>query len=60
MKNELLKTKGKFLVEASASDKKWGNGLHIRDKRRMSLWNWKGQNLLGKLLTEIRDAYLKN
>lgn len=54
LKNELLKTKGKILVEASPNDKIWGIGLIKNEALFTPVDQWKGLNLLGKILTEIR------
>ena len=52
-KEELLKHKGKIFVEASPYDRIWGVGVRITDAldKRM----WKGQNKLGKALTNVRE-----
>ena len=58
--NVLLDTKGKILVEASPVDTIWGIGLaedcpYIEDES-----NWRGLNLLGKVLTQLREDLLKD
>ena len=56
----LLNTNQRVLVEASPVDKIWGIGMaqdnaHIENPRL-----WKGSNLLGFALMEVRDRLIKN
>lgn len=48
--------KGKTFVEASPTDKVWGIRRSISDAYQGK--EWRGLNLLGKLLTELRDVTL--
>ena len=48
--------RGKTFVEASPYDKIWGIKLSVADAYAGK--EWKGLNLLGKLLTELRDETL--
>lgn len=50
---------GKKFVEASPVDRIWGVGLHQNDPLIDDEKNWKGQNLLGKVLDETREKILK-
>lgn len=55
LKEALLATKGTTLVEASPYDTIWGIGLKEDDARAKNVSTWRGLNLLGKILTNIRD-----
>lgn len=55
MKDVLMATRGALLVEASPSDRIWGIGLREADAKRTSPNKWKGLNLLGKILTKVRE-----
>lgn len=48
---------GKTFVEASPYDNIWGIGISVKDAFEGK--EWKGNNLLGKLLTKLRDEELK-
>ena len=43
-----------ILAECAVKDRIWGIGLSIKDKRRFDLKEWRGQNLLGYALMEVR------
>ena len=51
---ELEKTKGKTLVEASPYDRRWGIGMRDNEPGVNDPANWKGENLLGKAITQVR------
>lgn len=60
LKEELLSTKGTILVEASPYDNIWGVGLDESDSRINNPNTWKGENLLGFALTEVREYLLEH
>ena len=49
---------GKTFVEASPTDCIWGVGLAQVDPKILNEKNWKGQNLLGKTITQVRKELL--
>ncbi len=51
---QLLSTDNKIIVEASPYDQIWGIGLHWEDDDVLDESKWKGQNLLGVALMEVR------
>lgn len=58
LKKILLNTKGE-LVEASPYDKVWGAGLSAEDPLINDKKNWPGKNLLGEILTMVRDRIIR-
>ncbi|NDV67035.1 NADAR family protein [Bacteroides sp. 224] len=55
LKTFLLNTDEKVLVEASPMDKIWGIGMGENNKNASNPNLWKGVNLLGFALMEVRD-----
>lgn len=55
LKAKLLATGDKVLVEASPLDKIWGVGLIGSDPKSKNPREWKGLNLLGKVLMKVRE-----
>jgi len=51
----LLATGDKILVEASPYDKVWGIAMGVNDPDILDETKWRGQNLLGKVLTQVRE-----
>lgn len=54
-KNYLLATGDKVIVEASPVDTIWGIGLTEDSKQANNPHSWRGRNLLGFALMEVRD-----
>ena len=54
----LLSTKDAILVEAALKDKLWGVGIHIDDNDIYDIEKWKGKNLLGNALMEVRKQLI--
>lgn len=52
---KLLDTYPKILVEGTPFDPIWGVMIKWDDDRILNEKNWKGQNLLGKVLMRVRD-----
>ena len=59
LKEFLLNTGDTILVEASPYDKVWGVGLGMSNPRINDPKNWQGLNLLGKVLTNVRETLIK-
>ena len=54
----LMATAGTTLVEASPYDRIWGVGLSMDNPAIDDPANWRGKNLLGRILTRLRDEVL--
>ncbi len=51
----LLNTKERILVEASPRDRIWGIGLGENNPDALNPYQWRGENLLGFALMEVRN-----
>jgi len=58
LKEYLISTGDKIIVEASPYDNIWGIGLSKEDPNALIPENWKGENLLGFALMEVRDELI--
>ncbi|WP_310554701.1 NADAR family protein [Flavobacterium sp.] len=59
LKEFLLNTKERILVEASPVDAIWGIGLTADNEKAQNPKQWRGLNLLGFALMEVRDELRK-
>lgn len=59
LKKDLFSTSGTTLIEASPFDKVYGIGLNEEDAKKTPENEWPGQNLLGKILTRLREDILE-
>jgi ribA/ribD-fused uncharacterized protein len=57
LKNELMETGSRILVEASPMDRVWGVGLHETDDAILDPTKWRGTNWLGEALGRVREAF---
>ncbi|WP_299107500.1 NADAR family protein [uncultured Tenacibaculum sp.] len=55
LKEYLVNTKDRIIVEASPVDPIWGIGLAADNPNATNPTKWKGHNLLGYVLMEVRD-----
>jgi hypothetical protein len=55
LRTYLCQSGGRILVEASPYDRIWGIGLTADDPRAENGALWRGENLLGFSLMEVRD-----
>lgn len=60
IRDKLLNTENAILAEASPFDRIWGIGLSVNDPKSNIIEEWKGQNLLGFTLMQVRDEIRRN
>lgn len=56
LKQKLLDTGDAYLVECAGSDRIWACGIRLNDNKRFDAENWKGDNILGFTLMEVRNV----
>lgn len=59
LKQQLLDTENKILVEGTPFDPIWGVMIKWDDDRILDESNWRGQNMLGKVLMNVRKELQK-
>ena len=52
---KLLATGNDLIAECAVKDRIWGIGLSMTDPRRLDDRQWRGENLLGKILMSVRS-----
>lgn len=57
LKNILMNTGNTKMAEASPYDKIWGIGLSASDAKKIQPEKWPGLNLLGNVLTDLKEYY---
>lgn len=55
LKKKLLNTGDAYLVECAHSDQIWACGIRLDSEQRLDAKNWKGTNILGFALMEVRE-----
>ena len=55
LRDRLVATGDKRLGEA-CGDKNWGTGIRLKDKRALDVKQWVGENNMGDIITEVREA----
>ncbi|MBP1550097.1 MAG: NADAR family protein, partial [Oscillospiraceae bacterium] len=59
LRKKLLATENDILAECAVSDCIWGIGLAMNDEKRLSTEEWRGQNLLGFAIMQVREKLSK-
>lgn len=59
LREKLLATENDILAECAVSDCIWGIGLAMNDEKRLSTEEWRGQNLLGFAIMQVREKLHK-
>ena len=58
LRRKLLETGDAYLVECARSDHRWACGIGLYDDDRRDIDRWKGKNILGFALMEVRQALI--
>ena len=54
LRKRLERTGEEIIAECAVKDRIWGIGLSMKDEDRFCVERWNGQNLLGKILMDVR------
>ena len=54
LRKRLERTGEEVIAECAVKDRIWGIGLSMKDEDRFCVERWNGQNLLGKILMDVR------
>jgi ribA/ribD-fused uncharacterized protein len=60
LRQKLLDTGDSYLVECAYSDTTWACGIRLSDVKRYDTSNWRGTNILGFTLMEVREKIRSN
>lgn len=58
LKEKLLSTNDKIIIEAAPYDSRWGSGLNIEDTIASKIEDLKGENRLGKAIMRVREELM--
>ncbi len=58
LRDFLLTSSGSVIVEASPYDRIWGIGMKHSDEQTLDPTKWRGSNLLGFALMDVRSALM--
>lgn len=56
----LADTRGYTLAECNMHDSTWSTGLSMKDPDAQIISKWKGRNLMGKILGEVREQLMSS
>ena len=59
-KDKLISTADRYIVECSPTDRTWGIGMSLEDDDCYYPNRWKGDNLLGSVLMDVRDLIIQH
>ena len=54
--NQILQRTEEKILSESSYDRKWGTGIPLHSQEALKMELWIGENLLGQLLTNVRET----